>query len=419
MKPMDDGMRGAGAATPLDVVTREVPGPLPLLDHRPSVAWLSPTVSLVGWGSALDVSAGTGRGRFRRAGDAFDAWVGSVRIRDEVGMPGTGPVAFPSFTFDDREEGSVLVVPEVAFGRRDGRWFVTTVGDADPGPYLHPAGTGDRPADRPRYAGSSVPDLLWLEAAAEAIDRIGRGELDKVVLAHDYAVWSKTPFDERSLLTRLHAAFPECYTFLVAGLVGASPELLVRKTGRRIDSIPLAGSAPRHADPTVDERLGKELLASDKNRREHDLAVASVGRVLGEMCERLVRDPEPTLLRLANVQHLATRFQGELAAGPAAPDVFDVLAGLHPTAAVGGSPTGAALAVIRSLEHMRRGRYAGPVGWVDGAGNSEVAIALRCAELSGARARLFAGAGLVAGSHPEDELEETRIKLAAMLSVLG
>lgn len=401
------------------VVTRAHDGPLPLLQRTPSVAWLSPTVSLVGWGSALGVSPGAGRERFRRAGDAFGAWLETVAVDDEVGGPGTGPVAFASFTFDAAAGGSVLVVPEVVLGARDGEAFVTTVGDADASPYLHPAGTAPLPADRPRYAGASAPDLAWLEAVAEAERRIRRGELDKVVLARDYEMWSREPLDVRVLLRRLTAAFPECYTFLVSGLLGASPELLIRTRGRRVESVPLAGSAHRDPDPVVDERLGKELLASPKDRREHEMAAASVGRVLGELCERLVRDPEPTLLRLANVQHLATRFQGHLMAGPDAPDVFDLLAALHPTAAVGGSPPAAALEVIAELETIDRGRYAGPVGWVDGEGNSEVAIALRCAEVTGTRARLFAGAGIVAGSRPEDELEETRLKLEAMISVLG
>lgn len=402
-----------------DAVTRAHDGPLPLLDRPPTVAWFSPTISLVGWGAAVAVDPGTGRGRFRRAGDGLDAWRQTVAVRDEVGGAGTGPVAFMSFTFDPAARGSVLVVPEVLFGVRDGRSFVTTVGDAEASVYLHPAGTGPRPADRPRYAGSSIPDLAWLEAAAEAVRRVEAGALDKVVLARDYSVWSREPFDLRVLLARLRAGFPECFTFLVDGLVGASPELLVRTRGRRIESVPLAGSAARSDDPALDERLGKELLASEKDRREHDMAAASVGRVLGELCERLVRNPVPTLLRLANVQHLATRFQGHLMSGPGAPDVFDILAALHPTAAVGGSPTSDALDVIAELEGLDRGRYAGPVGWIDGEGNTEIAVALRCAEVAGSRARLFAGAGIVAGSRPEDELEETRLKLEAMLSVLG
>jgi len=175
----------------------------------------------------------------------------------------------------------------------------------------------------------------------------------------------------------------------------------------------LAGTAARSDDTDEDERLGKALLASDKDRREHESAAASVGRVLGGLCERLERQAEPDLLRLANVQHLATRFEGRLAGRNSA---LDIAGRLHPTAAVGGTPSDGAVEAIRRLEQMDRGRYAGPVGWMDGEGDGCFAIALRCAEISGARARLFAGAGIVDGSLPEAELEETRIKLLAMQS---
>src|SRR5690606_32942189 len=172
--------------------------------------------------------------------------------------------------------------------------------------------------------------------------------------------------------------FPDCHVFRVDGLVGASPELLVRRVGRRIESQTLAGSAARAEDPVEDERLGKELLSSDKDLREHASAAASVGRVLGEICERLEREAEPSLHRLANVQHLGTRFSGRLAQPMSA---LEIAGRLHPTAAVGGTPTPTAVEMIRHLEHMDRGRYAGPVGWVDTAGDGEFAIALRCAEL--------------------------------------
>jgi menaquinone-specific isochorismate synthase len=177
----------------------------------------------------------------------------------------------------------------------------------------------------------------------------------------------------------------------------------------------LAGSARRGDDASEDDLLGKELQASAKNQHEHALAAASVGRVLGEVCRRIDRPATPDILRLANVQHLATRFNGTL---DQPRHVLDLVGALHPTAAVGGTPTGKAMDLIRRLEKMNRGRYAGPVGYFDVAGDGEFAIALRCAELAGARARLFAGSGLVTGSVPEEELEETRLKLRAMLSAL-
>jgi menaquinone-specific isochorismate synthase len=394
--------------------TFEVPGPLPLLDHDPEIVWISPGHALAGFGVAARIEPGTGPDRFNRAEQAFTGWLGGQQLVDD--FPGGGPIAVGSFTFDASSSGSTLVVPRVTLGRRGDCWWVTTVDGADHHPLLHPAGTSDRPTDRPRYAGSSMPDVLWLDAVASALAEIEAGRLDKVVLARDYAVWSRVPFDRRRLLRRLSERFPECFTFLVEGLVGASPELLVRKHGMAIESVVLAGSSRRSPDPAEDEQLGKALLASEKDHREHEPAADSVRRVLADTCSRLESNQEPELVTLANVMHLATRFSGRLAGHYSA---LELVKRLHPTAAVGGQPTHTALDLIKALEGMDRGRYAGPVGWTDRRGDGEWAIALRCAELSGARARLFAGAGLVAGSLPEDELEETRVKLLAMQEALG
>jgi menaquinone-specific isochorismate synthase len=389
--------------------------PPPVLDHSPPLVWLSPDQTLVGFGEAIRIAPGIGGERFDVAQSAFSEWVAGVDTDDQVSLPGSGPMAFASFTFDHRSHGSVVVVPEVVVGCHRGQWFLTTVDHADATPIFHPSGTAELPVDRPRYAGASIPDVAWLEAVAGAITSIGAGRLDKVVLARDYAVWSKERFDPRRVLRNLEQRFPDCFVFAVDGLLGASPELLARISDRTVESVALAGSARRSADPVEDEQIGKALLSSDKDRREHEMAAASVGRVLGEMCERMLRDPEPVLVELANVRHLATRFRGKLSERRS---VLDIAGRLHPTAAVGGHPTDAAIDLIRLLEGMDRGRYAGPVGWMDRHGDGEFAIALRCAEISGARARLFAGAGIVAGSLPENELEETRLKLQAMLTAL-
>jgi menaquinone-specific isochorismate synthase len=398
------------------VRTRRIEGPVDLVEHRPPLAWISTERAFVGFGEASRIAAGIGDDRFHRSQAAFTAWCQSVEVDDDVRLPGTGPLGFASFTFDARSPGSVLVVPEITIGRVGGTWFATTVGDADASPVFHPSGTGDQPVDRPRYAGASIPDVTWLEAVAAAVKGIEAGELDKVVLARDHAVWSKERFDVRRMVRRLVDRFPDCYCYVVDGLVGASPELLIRRMDDRVESVPLAGSARRSDDPVEDEQIGKALLSSDKDLREHELAAVSVGRVLGQVCERMFRDPEPVLMELANVRHLATRFRGRLREPLTALEAAGLL---HPTAAVGGSPTPRAVEVIRRLERMDRGRYAGPVGWVDRHGDGELAIALRCAEISGARARLFAGAGIVAGSLPESELEETRLKLQAMLQALA
>ena len=395
--------------------TKGIEQPPPLLDHRPPHVWIAPGQTLVGFGEALRINPGPGRGRFAKGAAHFRAWCEAAVIEDEVGLPGTGPVAFSSYTFDRASNGSVIVVPELLVGCHRDRWFITTVDDTDPTPLFHPAGTTDPPADRPRYAGASVPDVHWLEAVAGTVERIGRTELDKVVMARDFAVWSKERFDSKRILRSLLDRFPNCHIFSVDGLIGASPELLVRVRDRTVESVVLAGSAPRSGDPVEDEQIGKALLASDKDNREHEMAAVSVGRVLGEICERMFRDPQPILVDLANVRHLGTRFRGRL--GHTLP-ALELAGMLHPTAAVGGTPTELALETILELEGMDRGRYAGPVGWMDGRGDGGFAIALRCAEISGARARLFAGAGIVAGSLPESELEETRLKLQAMLQAL-
>ncbi|CAN5889836.1 isochorismate synthase [soil metagenome] len=381
------------------------------LSRDPDTVWMSQEVSLWGWGEAARIHPGTGRLRFEAAHQQFSDLASTVDVDNAVGGSATGPVGFCSFTFADAASESVVVVPQVVVGRRGNEWWMTTVDDATlPLPVASPP-----EADRARYAGSSVPEMLWLEAVAEAVARIRRGDLDKVVMARDYAVWSRHPFHSPWLLRHLANRFPACHVFRVAGLVGASPELLVRRMGRHLESLVLAGSAPVSTDADEDARARTALIGSEKDQWEHRLAVVSVTEALTGRCEAIEVDPSPSVIRLDNVQHLATAVTARLADDAA----VLVLAGLlHPTAAVGGTPTEDAVRLIGELEGMDRGRYAGPVGWVDANGDGEFAIALRCAELSGARARLFAGAGVVSDSLPEAELEETRFKLLAMMGAL-
>ena len=373
--------------------------------------WLAPSVELAGWGAAVRLAPDDAATRDASADALARRFAGIAG--DDPDLP--GPVAFASLTFDAAAAGSVLVIPRTVVRRRAGRAWLTVVGDrpvtaADlslPDPPRPPA------SQRVRYAGASAAEIAWLDAVDRAVRRIRAGEVEKVVLARDRLVYGDERFDLPRLVTRLRARFPECFTFRVDGLVGASPELLVRRDGVRLTSLVLAGTARRGADEGEDHRFGADLLASAKDLAEHRPAVASVRGALEPVTTELDVEATPHLLRLANVQHLATSVTGTLAASV---DVLSLARRLHPTAAVGGTPTRRALELITELETIDRGRYAGPVGWIDATGDGELAIALRCAQIDGARARLFAGAGIVRDSLPESELEETRLKLRAMQS---
>ena len=251
----------------------------------------------------------------------------------------------------------------------------------------------------------------WADAVAAAVGRITSGALRKVVLARDVFATAGGPIDARVLLRRLAARYPDCFTFACANLVGATPELLVRRVGGEITALILGGTSPRGATPAEDAELGAALLASAKNTEEHAYAVASVRDALAPLCADLDIPSRPSLLKLANVHHLGTAVSGTLATDRS---VLSLAGALHPPAAVCGTPAEAALELIRELEHMERGRYAGPVGWVDANGNGEFGIALRCAELDGRRARLFAGCGIVADSDPAAEVAETEVKFLPM-----
>jgi menaquinone-specific isochorismate synthase len=384
-----------------------------LLPDATALAWLRRGEGIVGWGEAARVTLPAGQDRFTAAEKWLRALFESMDTADQVEEPGTGPVAFASITFDPASDGSVLIVPQVVAGRRGGKAWLTTIGEAGPAVLeRHPL---TPPAEvRWHDGGLSAPG--WERAVAAAVSRIRAGELAKVVLARDLCAHAADPIDVRVLLHRLTARYPGCYTFACAGLVGATPELLIRRQGGEISSLVLAGTAPRGRDQAEDARLGAQLLASVKDTEEHSYAVDGVRTALAPRCDPLLVDPGPSLLRLANVQHLATNVTGRLATRPDVPDpsVLALAAALHPTGAICGSPAETAAEVIRELEGMDRGRYSGPVGWLDARGNGEMGIALRCAEIDGSRARLFAGCGIVAGSDPAAELAEAQAKFRPM-----
>jgi menaquinone-specific isochorismate synthase len=378
------------------------------LPHPAALAWVRRGDGLVGWGEAARVVVPTGEDRFSWAGGWLRSLFAAADIDDAVGLPGTGPVAFGSFSFDPKSADSVLIVPRAVIGRRDGQSWHTTIGDGgDPPMLVQPV----RAPSDVRWADGALTAPQWERAVAAAVSDIRAGRLAKVALARDLRAYSDNPIDARVLLRRLAARYPDCYTFACAGLVGATPELLVRRTGDQVESLVLAGTTDRGVDRADDDARGAALLASAKDREEHDYAADMVRRALEPLCAELHVPARPELLTLHNLTHLATPVRGRLGAEGS---VLDVVAALHPTPAVGGTPTDVALDVIRELEVMDRGRYAGPVGWIDARGDGEWGIALRCAELDGMGARLFAGCGLVADSDPAAELAEAQTKFRVM-----
>ncbi|HWB66793.1 MAG TPA: isochorismate synthase [Mycobacteriales bacterium] len=389
----------------LVATTVEVDDPGDLLTWLPAgeaYGFLRGGDGIVGWGVAARLQP--------KAAAEVGAWLADLTVRDDVGLPGCGPVAIASLAFDPARDRSVVVVPKVVLGRRDGRCWLTLV--TPPGGVQVPA-LRRRPvaaeALPPAHVAAELPPPeQWAGAVAAAVRSIRAGEMEKVVLARAIDVVADRDLDGRAVAARLAARFPSCFTFVCDGLVGASPELLVRRFGRHADSLVLAGTAPRGGE--------QELLASAKDAHEHRLAAESVRATLAGVAADVVAEPHPQLLRLANVSHLATRVEAWLPPDPLT--ALELAERLHPTAAVGGVPTDVALAAIAAHEPVSRERYAAPVGWVDANGDGEFAIALRCAQLSGPTARLWAGAGIVAESEPDAEVAETTAKFDAVLAAL-
>jgi menaquinone-specific isochorismate synthase len=409
---------GTAACLVTTVALDDVPELLDLLPADGAMSWVRRGEGLVGWGEAarLEVS---GPDALARAARWWAEFTAAADVEDPLAVPGSGPVLFGSIAFDPVAGTSVFVVPEVVVGRRDGVAWVTTVGDRSPD--LVATADPDTGGGRLRYADGGLDPASWCSAVAAAVRRIRAGELEKVVLARDLLVTSDVPLEPRRLLRRLAARFPDCWTFSVDGLLGATPELLLRRRGRELSSRVLAGTAPRGAG-AEDERLAAALLGSAKDRGEHALAVDSLVATLRPWCSSLDVPAEPRLLTLANVRHLATDVRGlqRRTGRRGAAGLLDLVGAVHPTAAVGGTPTDAAVALIAEVEGMDRGRYAGPVGWLDARGDGEFGLALRCAEVApdGAWARLFAGCGIVADSDPAAELAETQAKFAAVQTAL-
>jgi isochorismate synthase len=251
---------------------------------------------------------------------------------------------------------------------------------------------------------------------ADAIKRINAGELRKVVLARELEVTTDHPIDTAAVMERLRQSFSGAILFSIDGFIGASPELLVGRSGDVVRAHPLAGTAPRSSDPAIDQRLAAELHASPKNRHEHGITINWLLSNLLPYCSYVDAEPEPSIVTLANVHHLGTLVEGLLSSPP--PSVLELVATLHPTPAVGGDPQGTATNMIAEIEGMDRGRYAGASGWVDGSGNGAFAVNVRVAQVSGTHATVYSGNGIVGDSDPEAELAETRAKFQAILGAL-
>jgi len=396
-------------------VAMEYDAAAPLLTLLPGdqpVAWLRRGDGLVGWGVAAQVHTG-GATRVADADKWWSETVARAVVRDEVGEPGSGLVAFGSFAFADEPGDSVLTVPRVVVGRRGDRTWVTTVWGGDHAP---DGADLPGPAEVPiaptavSFADGALNSEQWMGVVAEAVSRIDAGGLEKVVLARDLIATTEAPLDVRWPLGRLSEDYPMCWTFHVDGLFGSTPEMLVRRERGLVTSRVLAGTIRRTGDDERDLALAATLARSSKDLEEHEYAVRSVADALDPHCSSMNVPESPFVLHLPNVMHLATDVAG-VVHDSATVSSLRLAEALHPSAAVGGTPTTAALTLITELEGMDRGRYAGPVGWMDADGDGEWGLALRSGELRGSSVRLFAGCGIVAGSDPEAELAESQAKL--------
>jgi isochorismate synthase len=374
---------------------------------------------LAGRGQALTVDWPAGDPA--AAASAAAATLAAIESDDEVVAPGTGAVAFGALPFVPGG-GAKLIVPEVVVGRaEDGtRWITELLPDE-----ARDGGPGEVALVGPRHAGrqpqqytvtSQMSPEAWCDLVLRATKVMAGGAFDKVVLARQVDVTTDVALDRQVVLERLHTTYPGCHLVGIGGFVAASPELLVSVTGDVVRSHPMAGTAPRGGDPATDQRLAASLLASAKDRQEHQVTIDMVHDTLLGWCSYIDYEAEPSVVAVANVQHLATLVEGRLSRPT--PSVLELVAALHPTPAVAGWPRADAVRWIAEHEGIDRGRYAGTCGWVDAAGNGTWAVSVRCAEISGARARVFAGNGIVPDSDPPTELAETRAKLGALLSAL-
>ena len=399
------------------VTTTRLGEHLPLLDLLPDsqpFAWVRSGEGIVGWGIYATTTV-SGPHRFADARHWWEKQLEKLAVTNTVHGSGTGPVLFASFSFSP-DDVSVLVIPQVIVGTKSGKSWITWIG-SEPQPILK---TSPDVISNGQMSWDEQPeaDLGWIKRVATAVSRIQAGDLDKVVLARDITIKSNKGIDPRPILNKLADEYPTTWKYSVSGLVGATPELLLRLSRGMITSRVLAGTISKTGDDAKDLARSGSLARSSKDLAEHEYAVRSVADAIEPFCSSTNVPESPFVLHLANVMHLATDVTGALAETLAHVDAFTILEQLHPSAAVCGTPRPKAAALISEIEGMSRGRYAGPVGWIDAAGDGELGIALRCGQINGDSIRIFAGCGIVDGSDPEVELAETYAKFAPMRSAL-
>jgi menaquinone-specific isochorismate synthase len=402
-------------------ITTELLGEHPALDliateSELSASWIRGGDGLIGFGEWKSTSV-KGKNRFVDARKWWHEQLATLKIQNTVHGSGTGPILFTSFAFDPAEE-SKLVIPELVIGKRGDKSWITWIGDKNQ-PTISIL-ENSKSIGEVVFEAGALSDAEWKNQVASAVTKIKNGDLEKVVLARDLIGKSAEVISKRNLISSLSKNYPSTWVFLVANLIGATPELLVRLNKSLVTSRILAGTIRKSGDEAKDLGLAASLAKSSKDLEEHEYAVRSVAEALEPFCSSTNVPESPFVLHLANVMHLATDVTGVLNDATTPIDIFALISSLHPSAAVCGTPTQVASAVINELEEMNRGRYAGPVGWIDARGDGEIGIALRTGELSEDEKsiRIFSGCGIVAGSNPEDELAESQAKLSPMRTAL-
>ncbi len=408
----------------LSVTSRRIDAPDDLLLATPPGApltWLRRGEGFVGSAGAALVLEETGTGRAARLAERWRAVSAAAVIDDDVRVPGSGLVAFGALVFDDRSAAaSTLIVPRVILGRRgDVAWMTTVRLGADETPA--PVDTAFGPHWSAALGPGALDPAAYEDAVREGLAVIAAGAVGKVVLARDLTGTTTPDVDLRRLVRELGTGYPDCWTYAVDGMIGASPETLVTVSGGTVTARVLAGTIGRGPDADADNAAAAALASSDKDQDEHGYAVRSLIATLSPYTSALVASDEPFLLKLPNVWHLATDVEGALSGAASS---LDLVGSLHPTAAVAGTPTSVAMDEIARIEPFDRGRYAGPVGWIDATGDGEWAIGLRCLQVTASgddeiRLTAHAGAGIVTGSDPEREMLETRVKFRPIVEALA